>query len=258
MPHAPAEIKRDKLRGAALPRHALEALDVHDPATIEDTYPEPVVAWRAWRVRRLERLSEDRPLRLAAIGRRGVPKFWEPQAANLASCSNYRMVHEAPWPSCKCGIYGFRERESAEDALARYSRGSTEGWALGRVSLWGRIVECERGWRAQYAYPYDLVVFTRDDSVAAELRDLYAVDVTAAPPFEPPEPRRTRPRRSRRSGARPPAARPASGERDAAMRAAFEQWLSTWNTFGGHSYRIHLSLHESIRLRDFWEPGEGA
>jgi hypothetical protein len=233
---------------------------VQDPATIEATYPEPIVAWRAWRVRRLERLSEDGPLRLAAIGRLGVPKFWEPQTANPASCSNYRTLHEAPWPSCKCGIYGFREREPAEDALVRYSHGSTEGWALGRVSLWGRIVECERGWRAQYAYPYDLIVFTGDERLAAELRDLYAVDVTATAPTEPPAQRRTRPRRSSRTAARrprPQAARPVAGERDAAMRAAFEQWLSAWNELGGESPRTQLTLHDIIRLRKLWEPGEG-
>jgi hypothetical protein len=26
-------------------------------------------------------------------------------------------------------------------------------YAVGRVSLWGVVIECERGWRALYAYP---------------------------------------------------------------------------------------------------------
>jgi hypothetical protein len=229
---------------------ALEERSVQDPATIETTYAEPLIAWRAWRVRRLERLSQDQPLRLAAIGRLGIPKFWEPRAATPASCSNYRTLHEAPWPSCKCGIYGFRGRDSAEHALVRYSHGGTEGWAFGRVSLWGRIVECERGWRAQYAYPYDLVVFTRDERVAAELRDLYAVDVTTAPPTERPA-RQGRTRRSSRV-----ATRPASADRDAAMRAAFEQWLSAWNKLGGEWPHTQLSLHDPARLRKLRELGE--
>ena len=46
---------------------------------------------------------------------------------------------------------------------------------MGRVSLWGRVVEHSRGWRAQYAYPYSLCVF---DKVRGErLRARYAVEV---------------------------------------------------------------------------------
>jgi hypothetical protein len=32
---------------------------------------------------------------------------------------------------------------------------------LGRVSLWGTIVECDRGWRASNAYPAEIVVPAR-------------------------------------------------------------------------------------------------
>jgi hypothetical protein len=34
-------------------------------------------------------------------------------------------------------------------------------FAVGRVSLWGVVIECERGWRALYAYPARLYVPTR-------------------------------------------------------------------------------------------------
>ena len=57
------------------------------------------------------------------------------------------------------------------------------GWlgrpvALGRVSLWGRILEREHGFRAQFAYPYDLFLIGADDEIASGLRRRYAVDVT--------------------------------------------------------------------------------
>jgi hypothetical protein len=50
--------------------------------------------------------------------------------------------------------------------------------ALGSVSLWGRILARERGYRAQYAYPYELFVIGGDEQIARELRDRYAVDVS--------------------------------------------------------------------------------
>jgi hypothetical protein len=46
------------------------------------------------------------------------------------------------------------------------------------VSLWGRILAREKGFRAQYAYPYDLHLIGGDDRIARELRDRYAVDVS--------------------------------------------------------------------------------
>jgi hypothetical protein len=43
------------------------------------------------------------------------------------------------------------------------------GWpvlhrVIGRVSLWGSIVECEDGWRASHAYPERLYVPLRSES----------------------------------------------------------------------------------------------
>ncbi len=31
-------------------------------------------------------------------------------------------------------------------------------WVIGTVSLWGRVVECTRGWRASHAYPKAIYV----------------------------------------------------------------------------------------------------
>jgi hypothetical protein len=50
--------------------------------------------------------------------------------------------------------------------------------ALGRVSLWGRVIENVQGWRAQYAYPYDVTLIAGDADAARGLRRRYAVDVS--------------------------------------------------------------------------------
>jgi hypothetical protein len=98
----------------------------------------------------------------------------------------------APARDHECGIYALRTQELAEDLLRRYV-GVKQRYgrddelpppprparpiALGRVSLWGRILEREHGFRAQYAYPYEVVLLGGDDRIAHDLRSLYAIDV---------------------------------------------------------------------------------
>jgi len=92
--------------------------------------------------------------------------------------------HDAPRAGHHCGIYAFRERADAEALLRQLLPvGPAAGRlpaAIGRVSLWGRVIENTGGWRAQFAYPYDLVLFGGEASLATELRNRYAVDVELA------------------------------------------------------------------------------
>jgi hypothetical protein len=73
-----------------------------------------------------------------------------------------------------------REKAAAE-ALIRELPVRGRPVAIGRVSLWGRVVENTNGWRAQFAYPYDLLVYGADEQLAADLRRRYGVDVALAP-----------------------------------------------------------------------------
>ena len=70
-----------------------------------------------------------------------------------------------------------RTRELAESLLRKLPGAVVGTVALGRVSLWGRVIENVDGWRAQYAYPYDLLLLGGDQAQASELRRRYAVDV---------------------------------------------------------------------------------
>jgi len=60
---------------------------------------------------------------------------------------------EVPDESCTCGIYALKSRTAI--VCSPYAR---EADAVGAVSLWGKIVPGEDGYRAQYAYP--LLIFT--------------------------------------------------------------------------------------------------
>ena len=163
---------------------------------------EPVIGWRIWRVARgvdrdvsalqlatelldAERSGQERPVeavfrhRLRSLSQ---PVAWPPARRFEATCGpeDVGEAHgAAPDASCECGVWAFRRRDSAEETLGRYAH-STGPLALGRVVLWGRIVEHESGWRAQYAYPVDLTIFKANAHIARELREAYACDVVSA------------------------------------------------------------------------------
>jgi hypothetical protein len=139
---------------------------------------EPILGWRIWHV-------DPRP------GRPGLRSWsqtadWPAGRRLEAGCRSLLGLgwrgHGAPRPGHRCGIYAFRERRDAEVLLRRLGPvGRAAGRlpaAIGQVSLWGRVIENTGGWRAQFAYPYDLVLVGGDESLAAELRRRYAVDVS--------------------------------------------------------------------------------
>jgi hypothetical protein len=99
--------------------------------------PEPVEGWRAWSV-----VEGDGELRLSSLTR---AESWEPAAPFVATCP--RRHHGAPGRLCSCGVYAGAEPEE----LARLGR--IAGAAVGQVSLWGRVAEHRRGYRAAIAYP---------------------------------------------------------------------------------------------------------
>jgi hypothetical protein len=144
---------------------------------------EPIVGWRLWHVR----LHED-AYRLESFTWHHVS--WPARRRFEARCPEHGVA--APVQGHECGIYAFRTRQLAEELLRRYTGirqhyGRPHGelpplrrgcpLALGRVSLWGRVVLREHGFRAQYAYPYELFLIGGGSDVARELRRLYAVDV---------------------------------------------------------------------------------
>lgn len=117
-------------------------------------YVEPVVGWRVWFARedqgraRLRSLFHD--------------LCWPVREPLVAECLRRRWrfrrgEHPAPSVSCRCGIYA-----ASLDWVSSYL---DSGWpgergdpVVGRVLLWGRVVECEQGWRASLAYPECLYV----------------------------------------------------------------------------------------------------
>jgi hypothetical protein len=99
--------------------------------------PEIVEGWRAWSV-----VEERGELRLSSLTRADP---WEPLQPFGARCS--RRDHDAPGRACACGVYA----ASRPEELAGLGR--IAGAAIGQVSLWGRVAQHRRGYRAATAYP---------------------------------------------------------------------------------------------------------
>ena len=126
------------------------------PVGIAPDYAEPLCAWRLWEVEDLDAVPRLRSLYRFS--------FWPVGAPFEARCEAQRLRlprrprHAAPTATCTCGIYGapfeLIRRKLAIDG------GLPPGclFVMGTVSLWGEVLECERGWRAALAYPSRLFV----------------------------------------------------------------------------------------------------
>jgi hypothetical protein len=68
--------------------------------------------------------------------------------------------HRAPEAACRCGIYACESTAGATPFLScsRTPERQTLGLVLGRLSLWGKVVECQRGWRGERAHPASIYV----------------------------------------------------------------------------------------------------
>lgn len=123
-------------------------------------YAAPILGWRSWFV-----VEAAGALRLCSIV---YHTLWPPRRELVASCrgGEHRLRpelpagHGAPEADCRCGIYACESAAAATHFLSRSRTPArqTLGFVLGRVSLWGEVVECQRGWRGERAYPASIFV----------------------------------------------------------------------------------------------------
>jgi len=105
---------------------------------------EPIVAWRAWA---LTGHRDGTELLLRPVAGRSRP--WRPMEPAEAACKHARL-HGAPNVDCSCGLHGTHDVE-----ILRRTRCPA---VLGRVAFWGRVIEHELGYRAQFGYPQRLTL----------------------------------------------------------------------------------------------------
>jgi hypothetical protein len=148
-------------------------------------YLEPGVqyGYRLWRVE----IHSDRP-RLGSLFK---PTVWLPRVEAHAACWDDRAIfndkHRSPWGDgdCQCGLWAFPRRRLPFLLMWMYAAlevrpaqpSTTEAYAVGRVKLWGRIVEHERGWLAEYGYPDSLELW--HPAVVRDLTPISPVQIAA-------------------------------------------------------------------------------
>lgn len=130
--------------------------------SVAPDFAAPIVGWRTWLV-----VKGADGLRLGSVVQ---PTLWEPRRELVGECLDRRRLrrfrrrkhnrHHAPDFSCSCGIYASRTTELAGQYVftAEFERRHVVGRVIGLVSLWGRVLACRRGWRAEFAYPARIYV----------------------------------------------------------------------------------------------------
>ena len=125
--------------GAILQRQGLGHAKPTSLMLPEETCIHALVGWRRWSVTMFgETLMSNNNI------------AWTPYQMLSAQCLN----GSCRGIECGCGIYAYKERKQAEKGD---NAPSTVTHIWGEVWLWGRVIEHESGYRAQFAYPKALV-----------------------------------------------------------------------------------------------------
>ena len=126
-------------------------------------YAEALIGWRVWCV-----VATADGLRLGSVIHE---ELW-PRGTELVARCDGGGRHEAPNEECSCGIHAAREPATVWSYPRGRDEPGTVARVLGRVLLWGRVVEHEGGWRASHAYPLDFVA--TEPELARSLASLQA------------------------------------------------------------------------------------
>jgi hypothetical protein len=150
-------------------------LETPPRAAVQPTpdYTQCLTGYRRWlipkRDRRLRSLNEqfgDWPIRSALKATCYRSDSWEPFLGS-------NPKHDSPYQNCHCGIYAFKEASSLDFEPLGVDLWDVEiGWGI--VDLWGRVIEHEHGWRAEFAYPRELWLF---NGAGEDVAALYGVPV---------------------------------------------------------------------------------
>lgn len=96
------------------------------------------------------------------MSRNGTP--WWPRQKLRATCGGKLFSeHDAPKEGCQCGIYAY--------AAPNNPNLKDRNVVWGEIAMWGDVLICETGYRAEFAYPLSLFVRDVGTKVVKFLRD---------------------------------------------------------------------------------------
>jgi hypothetical protein len=130
---------------------------------------EPIVGWRQW--------NFMYPHFLANLGNDTI---YVPREKIEAHCEQKdHSEQQAPHLTCMCGIYAYKEKPR----LLREIRDIYSGRRLvyGEINLWGKVIEHEDGYRAQFGYPKRLWCTPAIEPLAGWIGYVYGVPCEVMP-----------------------------------------------------------------------------
>jgi hypothetical protein len=120
------------------------------------TYTQPILAWRMWVMN---------GGKLTSVHYSSQP--WKPKQRFSAHCFTCKPL---PEPRCTCGVYAKRNIE-----YSFWVNNQRSSCVLGLVYLWGNIVEGDRGYRAQFAYPAKLFIIDNNEAEIMAIAHKYGI-----------------------------------------------------------------------------------
>jgi hypothetical protein len=127
-------------------------------------YISPIVAYRVWNwdANQLWSLNGE---------------AWLPGRGLTAKCR--KTDHESPADGCSCGVYATKSYQHLQQII------TVGAFVHGEVYLWGKVVEHDAGYRAQFAHPKSLVlpsnIDPRLESSCFESLMVYGADISMPP-----------------------------------------------------------------------------
>jgi hypothetical protein len=152
----PAPFNEAAERGAAA-RQTIRELGLR-PAKMS----KEIIGYRVWRVG----FRGGSPFLQSAH----MPNLWEPA---VAMSGEVRLDDPTAWR----GVHAYASLKCLEDELAFWER-KGNAYALGTVSLWGTVVICAHGYRAQHGYPRTLYWTNAGPQILRDLASTYGCELT--------------------------------------------------------------------------------
>jgi hypothetical protein len=107
-----------------------------------------VEGWRAWNVLREPPAFGTTPRLESAT----YSYWWTPRVKARAECPKH--PDHVPGQDCTCGFYAAKTLPHLRKmGYQAYDEEAKRICVVGRLAMWGKVIEGDQGWRSEYAYP---------------------------------------------------------------------------------------------------------
>lgn len=128
------------------------------PPLPEEHIVSTVTGYRAWNV----------PLFVDELRSVAKQSKWKPYQRFEAQCEK----GQCEGVSCNCGIYAFNKMELVQKEYTTQDR--SKRYVYGECHLWGRVLECKDGYRAQFGYPKALI---NTGAIAKRMAEVFGIQL---------------------------------------------------------------------------------